>query len=181
MYRFGLFLLLTTILSQITIAQKPSLNTGPIIKDHGAVYKVNTVSYKVTPNQVLAAVFDVDRTFNAIDKKNPLLETAARYLNLHGSNGFKSDQLKAALVIHGSAAQDLLNDNAYKNKHGVKNPNTELIKSLHKSGVKIILCGQTAAHRDIKPDDLLPEIQIALSAMTALVDLQNKGYRLIKF
>ncbi|MEE2877945.1 MAG: DsrE family protein, partial [Pseudomonadota bacterium] len=43
------------------------------------------------------------------------------------------------------------------------------------------LCGQTAAAREIEKDDLIPGVQIALSAMTAHAVLANQGYSLNPF
>ncbi|HCE21170.1 MAG TPA: hypothetical protein DF282_01490, partial [Hyphomonas sp.] len=50
-----------------------------------------------------------------------------------------------------------------------------------KHRVRIILCGQTAAYRDIEKSDLLPGVEIALSAMTAHAKLQQDGYSLNPF
>lgn len=161
--------------------QQTTKASGPIIKDYGAVYKVSQVGFNIEKTTILKAVFDVDRTFEATDKTNPLIETAARFLNLHAQSGFKPSAMNVALVIHGSASQDILTDDAYNAKFGIDNPNTPLIKALDKVGVDIILCGQTASHRDISKKEVLPEIKFALSAMTALIELQNKDYRLIKF
>jgi intracellular sulfur oxidation DsrE/DsrF family protein len=56
-----------------------------------------------------------------------------------------------------------------------------LIGALTDAGVRIILCGQTAAYRDISKDDLLPNVELALSAMTAHAQLQQSGYTLNPF
>jgi intracellular sulfur oxidation DsrE/DsrF family protein len=43
-------------------------------------------------------------------------------------------------------------------------------------GTEVILCGQTAASRGIPTDRLVNGAQVALSAMTAFVLLQQDGY-----
>ena len=91
------------------------------------------------------------------------------------------NQLKVALTLHGGAWKDVLNDNAYMKKFGVTNPNSKLIKELSDAGVDIIICGQTAMYRKIDKSIVLPEVKFALSAMTALLQYQNDGYRFIKF
>jgi len=53
--------------------------------------------------------------------------------------------------------------------------------ALHDAGVKIYLCGQTAAGRGFTTEDLNPAVSVALSAMTAHVRLQADGYTLIPF
>lgn len=170
---------------------------GPVIKDFGKVFKVDT-DFNTNTEGNYSVVFDVGRTGNSPEKRNALIETAARFLNMHAQNGVPIERMKVALVIHGPASQDILNNTAYTKKqqsrqfsgHTKKhltqqfsgpNPNSKLIRALHEAGVQIILCGQTAAYRKINKTDVLPEVQFALSAMTALVQLQNEGYRLINF
>ncbi|HBH44411.1 MAG TPA: hypothetical protein DDY28_08390, partial [Hyphomonas atlantica] len=43
------------------------------------------------------------------------------------------------------------------------------------------LCGQTAAYRDVTKADLLPGVEMSLSAMTAHAQLQQDGYTLNPF
>ena len=70
----------------------------------------------------------------------------------------------------------------YKDKYeGTSNTNTALIKALTDKGVRVILCGQSAAFHGIKNDDLLPSVEMALSAMTAHALLQQEGYTLNPF
>jgi intracellular sulfur oxidation DsrE/DsrF family protein len=75
----------------------------------------------------------------------------------------------------------VLNNETYKEKYGVDNPNFKLINQLTKAGVDVIICGQTAAYRGMNRDTVNPNVKFALSAMTALLQYQNHGYRFIKF
>jgi intracellular sulfur oxidation DsrE/DsrF family protein len=52
-----------------------------------------------------------------------------------------------------------------------------LIRELTAAGVPVVLCGQTAASRGIPTDGLIDGVQVALSAMTAFLVLQEDGYR----
>ncbi len=158
-----------------------SQKEGKVISEYGKTYEVVNPDYKTDTKHELKAVFDIGRTFADSSKVNPLINTAARFLNMHKSAGVSLEKLKVAMVIHGAAAYDILNDVEYKAKYGIANPNTKLITALSEKGVHIILCGQTAAYRNITKEDALPEIKFALSAMTALVQLQNENYRLINF
>ena len=83
--------------------------------------------------------------------------------------------------MHGSAGKDLLNDSAYEARFEKPNPNTAMLSALHGAGVKIYLCGQTAAYRGFAADEINPAVSVALSAMTAHVRLQSEGYTLIPF
>ncbi|WP_299223484.1 DsrE family protein [uncultured Aquimarina sp.] len=174
------FLILLAILPGILLCQKES-KPGTIITQFGKTYEVDNPDFKTNTTSELKAVFDVGRSFGDSTKINPLINTAARYLNMHADAGVSLENLKVALVIHGSAANDILNNKNYNTKFGLDNPNTPLISALTEKGVQIILCGQTAAHRNISKSDVHPNIQFALSAMTALVQLQNENYKLINF
>jgi intracellular sulfur oxidation DsrE/DsrF family protein len=103
-------------------------------------------------------------------------------MNMHGKAGVAADNINVAVVIHGGAAFDLLSPTEHKSRReDADNPNTALIGALTDAGVRIILCGQTAAYRDISKDDLLPNVELALSAMTAHAQLQQSGYTLNPF
>ncbi|QOW23003.1 DsrE family protein [Novilysobacter avium] len=111
------------------------------------------------------------------EKLNRQLESAARFINMHVAAGVPKENLKLAMVVHGGAAIDLTSDA----KFGSVNPNAGLIAALQEAGVSIQLCGQTAVARDIRADDLLPGVTVALSAMTAHAQLQQAGYTLNPF
>jgi intracellular sulfur oxidation DsrE/DsrF family protein len=154
--------------------------SGPIIENFGKVYPVNP-DYKTQTDLHFKVVFDVSKTAASPENRNTYIETAARFLNMHAQNGVPIENLDVALIIHGSAYQDVLNDTAYAAKHQIANPNSELISALKMAGVQILLCGQSAASRKVVKADVLPEIAFSLSAMTALIQLQNQGYQLINF
>jgi len=66
-------------------------------------------------------------------------------------------------------------------ENGAENANATIIKALLKKNVRIILCGQTASYYEIDNEDLLPGVEMALSAMTAHALLQQEGYTLNGF
>ena len=158
-------------------------HSGEVIKDYGKVYTITNPDFKTDSTAQFKAVFDVARSFDDPAKPNALIETVARFINMHREAGVPAENIKVALVIHGSAYNDILKNEIYQKKFPeiTTNPNAELISQLSDQGVQVILCGQTAAHRKITKAQTLPEVKIALSAMTALVQLQNEGYQLINF
>ncbi|WP_103067999.1 DsrE family protein [Aquimarina sediminis] len=171
----------TFILLPIFLFSQQKTKQGKIITQFGNTYTVANPDFKTNTEQSLKAVFDIGRTFKDSSKVNPLINTAARYLNMHTDAGVPFKKLQVALVIHGAASDDILNNTQYQAKYNIDNPNTPLLSILAEKGVKIVLCGQTAAHRNISKEDVHPKTQVALSAMTALVQLQNENYRLINF
>ncbi|MEQ8514938.1 MAG: DsrE family protein, partial [Chromatocurvus sp.] len=109
------------------------------------------------------------------------MDSVARFLNMQVRAGTPLESLDMALIVHGGAAKDLLTDAAYRERFEVDNPNTGLLGGLAKAGVTIYLCGQTASYRGFAPGDLNPAVTMALSAMSAHVQLQSDGYTLIPF
>lgn len=105
----------------------------------------------------------------------PFKETARSY-NLAIANGVPKRKLETAVVIHGSAIWGILNNEAYKAKYGVDNPNLEAIKLMKKEGVQFYVCAQVLAFRNIPLEDVSKEIDIAVSAKTALLTLDQMGY-----
>ena len=108
---------------------------------------------------------------------NVSLNSVARFINMHAAAGVPRENIRAAVVVHGSAGWELLNDAGYRERHGVGNPNAELIRELTAFGARVILCGQTAASRGIPRDQVMSGVEVALSAMTAFLVLQEDGYR----
>jgi len=159
------------------IAQGLAQTTGPVIKDFGNVWKLNNLDFKTNTSKTFKAVFDVSYSPNDKSQRNGSLETAARFLNMHVQNGVPLEQLKVALVVHGKASKDLLNSEAYKAECGAENPNEKLLKDLMDVGVQIIFCGQTFTSKGFKKEDLLKGVQLSLSAMTALIQLQDDDYQ----
>ena len=154
---------------------------GKIIKDFGETFEVSNPDIKTDTSAELKVIFDVSQSSEDKSKRNKYIETAARFLNMHANEGMKPEQLKVAMTIHGGAWQDVLDNKTYKEKFGVDNPNLPLIDALSKVGVDVIICGQTASYRGMTKETINPNVKMALSAMTALLQYQDKGYKFIKF
>ena len=156
-------------------------SAGPIIEDFGKVFVVTQPDFPVDASLTYKVVFDVTNTPDEKDKLNPYLETAARFLNMHAQNGIPADQLEVAVVVHSAASKDIISNSAYQQRYGVGNPNEKLIEALLKANTQIIFCGQSAQARGFPKEELIPGVQLALSAMTALIQLQGQDYKFIKF
>ena len=154
---------------------------GKIIKDFGQTFTVENQDIKIDKSADFKVIFDVSKSSEDKSARNKSIETAARFLNMHSNEGMKSEQLHAALTIHGGAWQDVMTNEAYREKFGVDNPNLKLINQLSEAGVDVIICGQTAGVRGLNKTNVNPNVKFVLSAMTALIQYQNNGYRFIKF
>ncbi len=150
-------------------------HTGARVPDFGKVATV-PAAQPLPDNVHFKIAFDVGEAApdGAI---NRYMDSAARLLNMHHAAGVAPARSSAAIVVHGAAAMDLVK----RERYGGDNPNAPLVAALIKANVKIILCGQTAAYRDIDADDLLDGVSLSLSAMTAHALLQQQGYTLNPF
>jgi intracellular sulfur oxidation DsrE/DsrF family protein len=95
---------------------------------------------------------------------------------MHVANGVPAKNIHLAIVVHGGASNEMLNNKAYLAKYGKENPNVELISTLLKNNVQIIECGQSAAYHQIANQDMIEGVDMALSAMTAHAILAAQGY-----
>jgi len=154
-------------------------STGPVIKGYGGVADVKQTS-PLSGKETFKVVFDVADQGDK-SKANRRFESLARFLNMHARAGVPPEQVELALVVHGKAGFDLLANEQFREKFGADNPNTELLAELQKHGVRIYLCGQSAAYYEIDNSHLLPGVSMALSAMTANALLQQQGYTLNPF
>lgn len=158
-------------------AQAEPPRTGPVIESAGPTYAVPAPDFETPTDMTYRVAFEVAAAPPAPDALNPGLVTVARFLNMHARAGVPVERLRVAAVVHGPAGRALLDDGAYREVEGVDNPNVALVRELEAAGVRVILCGQTAAARGLPRDRLLPGVEVALSAMTALAVLQERGYR----
>ncbi len=154
---------------------------GPVLDNYGEVWSVPNPDFKTDVNAEFKVVFDIMTSPESHTEVNKTIETAARFLNMHTQSGVPISQLKVALVVHNKASKDIIQNEAYKTRFGVSNPNHDLVKELMNAGVEVILCGQSSKSRNFPKKDLIPGAKMSLSAMTALIQLQNDGYQLIKF
>ena len=154
---------------------------GPRIERFGPVYDVAEPDFTTPLDRDYKVVFDVASAPAEPDRINPSIETLARFLNMHARAGVSDERLQVALVLHGASGKYALRDEAYQERFETKNPNLELLEDLAAAGVRVILCGQTAAARGFERRELVEPVDLALSAMTALITLQQDGYQLIAF
>lgn len=161
-------------------AQSDAFHPGPVFADIGAIASVD-VDQQISKNEKFYVRFDVSKQSKS-GTVSGTLQSAARYVNLHIEAGVPRENIKVAIVVHGTASLDMTNDEFYMSKNdGAQNPNIKAINDLTQYGVEIYICGQSATYRGITKADLLPNVKMALSALTAHSILQQKGYALNPF
>lgn len=181
MSKHSFFNFLFCFLFGLTSLHSQTKASGPVISGYGEVWTVKNPDFKTYPTKEYKVVFDIMNSSESYDQLNISIETAARFLNMHAQSGVPLANLKVALVVHNNASKDLLKNSEYKSRYGTDNPNEELINKLLNTGVEIVFCGQSSLSRNIPISETIDGVELALSAMTALIQLQDDGFQLIKF
>lgn len=156
----------------------PLLNAG----ENSGVAPVSNVSETPDPNLDYKLLFDFveNNPDSAAHELSYGLTEIARRMNLHAAGGIPVKRILPVVVIHSAALNVVKSNAAYQKKYKKDNPNVQLIEQMKKLGVKFIVCGQSMAFTDTKKEDLIPGIDISVSAQTALTMYQLKNYVLYK-
>ena len=176
-----LILPLTFLAAPVTAQDMSAFTTGPVFEEFGPVADIPDASFAIRDGMDFKVAFDVSAPAEE-GKLNRGFESAARYINMHDRAGIEPLKNTAAVVIHGKAVFDLLGDAAWAARgRGETNPSAEPIAAMIDQGVRFIVCGQSAAAFGVKKDELVPGVELALSAMTAHAVLQQQGYTVNPF
>ena len=151
----------------------------PPIKDFGLFYEVPE-HQKISKEIVFKLAFDVADSAEK-GQTNFNINSLARFINMHVAHGVPLENIQLALVVHGSATHDMLKSDEYKARFEQANKNQWLITQLLENNTQVYVCGQSATHYKVGKADLIPGVEMALSAMTAHALLQQQGYALNAF
>jgi intracellular sulfur oxidation DsrE/DsrF family protein len=153
--------------------------TGPIIHNSGAAHPVKDRDVPVDEAWKSRVVFSMPRHPDGPEALSFKLEQVARYLNVHAQNGIPRENMDVAVVIYAEALKTALDNDAYRERFGIDNPNYDAIMELGKAGVALYACGQSMGNQGVYKSELASPVKVGLSAMTVLVDLQQEGYVLM--
>jgi intracellular sulfur oxidation DsrE/DsrF family protein len=159
-------------------AQSPQF---PIVKGFGGIYEISDATERPDPSREYKIL--VDMSTGAEDNKqiSRWVDNVARMINLHGLAGVPKENINVKVVVHGSAVFTLLNDENYKERFGVDNPNLKVYEALKAAGVDVMVCGQSLVSRNMKTGDLWSGVRVAHSALTTITTYVPQGYILLKF
>ena len=155
---------------------------GPVLAEFGAHAAVPG-AVQLPADTKFAIAFDVS-TPAAEGAPNRGFDSAARFLNMHVAHGVPQENIRLVVVVHGKAALELLTNEAHAanplSRQG-DNPSGKLVEALLAEDVRFVLCGQSAAVYGIAAEDLIPGVEMSLSAMTAHAVLQRNGFTVNPF
>lgn len=180
MIRSFVSLLALLSLTMAAQAQSPQ-RVNPVIKSQGGIFEIPFAVEKPDPAMVYNIVVEVERESEKPDTINWALNNVARLLNLFAVGGVPASNVHLVLAIHGGAAYTAMNNDQYRAKYKVDNPNLKLYQELQAAGVQLFICGQSIINRKIDRTRLVPEVKPALSMLTTVTTYQLKGYAYLKF
>jgi predicted methyltransferase/intracellular sulfur oxidation DsrE/DsrF family protein len=108
----------------------------------------------------------------------PGLVRAATLLNLAAASGLKAGDVEVVVVLHGDATIESMTD-AARGPTGPPPAGGRLIDALGRAGAKVLVCGQSLARKGYDPAGVRPGVVVAASAVTAVANLQARGFAYI--
>jgi intracellular sulfur oxidation DsrE/DsrF family protein len=151
----------------------------PTITAAGKMHPLPQAAYQPDRKVTYKLVFALTKGADKPDQINPSLDRVARAVNLYTGAGVPLNHLKFVAVASGPATELALNDEQYRKLHNVANPNLPVIEQLRKAGVDVAVCGQAVAEHKYEYDWVNSHVTLALSALTTITVLQQRGYALV--
>ncbi|HEX7369928.1 MAG TPA: DsrE family protein [Rhodanobacteraceae bacterium] len=151
----------------------------PVITGAGRMHPLPDSAYQPDRNATYKVVFSLTRGSDAPGKVNPGLERVARTVNLYANAGVPLAHLKFVAIASGAATAIALDDAHYEKQFGVANPNLPVIRQLRQHGIDVAVCGQAVAEHHYQYDWVDKSVTLALSALTTITELEQKGYALM--
>jgi len=152
----------------------------PAIKGFGPVHPLPDAAMQPSKDKVYKAMFDVTKPITDPSKPNSGLDHVARAVNVFASAGVPLSHLHFVAVLHGPSTAAVLDNDHYRAKYNVDNPNIKLISELKKAGVKVEVCGQALADNDFQHAWVNKEVTITLSALSDAVIYGDEGYAFVQ-
>ena len=154
---------------------------SPVIPEADGYSLIPDAAVRPAKNHVYKTVFDATR-FPA-DSSSPLLavKNAASELNGFGVEGVPRKNWKFVMAFHSRAIDGILDNDHYRAKYHIDNPNLKLLAELRKNGVELYVCGQNMAELNLDRSAISPDVTVASDALIVLMTFQNKGYALLSF
>ena len=154
---------------------------SPIVPSADGYVTIPNVAFPPSNAHVYKAAWDATKGAKEPSMLVPALNMAASELNAFGVANVQGKNVKFVVVFHGAAANALYDDDHFKAKFGVSNPNLKVIEQMKNYGVEFYVCGQYLAGENIDPKTLTPLVRVASDALLVLIQYQNNGYALMSF
>lgn len=162
-------------------ANWPPSPSAPAITGSLGYTKLPGAAYNPDPKHTYKIVFDITKPAAKPSEAAEGISLAVTELDQLRGNGVPATGTKFALVFHGGAIDSILNNETYKAKHGIDNPNLPILAALKREGVELLVCGQMLVITKTDPKTLSTDITLGSDALLMLATFQNNGYALLSF
>lgn len=174
---------LTAVLDLAVVDSGALADTGfwqtPTIHAAGRIHPLPQAAYQPDTKSRYKMVFGLTTAAAKPGAISPGLQRVARTVNLYVNAGVPLKHLRLVAVASGGATALALDDTQYEKHFGTPNPNLPVIEQLCEAGVDIAVCGQAVAEHDYHYDWIDKRVTLALSSLTTISELQQKGYALM--
>jgi len=162
-------------------AQKWPEGKAPVIPNADPYVAIPGAALSPTKLTSYSAVFDATKMAQDPAVLVPAVNAAGGLLNDLAVGGTPARNTHFVVVFHGAATDGILNNENYRAKYGMNNPNLAAIAKMKKMGVEFYVCGQHLAGSNIDPATLSKDVTVAADAYLVLISFQNKGYGVMFF
>lgn len=156
-------------------------NNSPIIPQADGFIVIPNAKIPPDKNRIYRAIYDATKAPKDSSQIIPALNMAGSELNALGVSKIPLSHAKFAIVFHGAAMNGILDDEHYKAKYGIANPNLKILSELRKVGVQLFVCGQNLLAENIDVKTISPAVAVVSDALIVLMAYQNDGYALMNF
>lgn len=156
-------------------------NSSPAIPEADGFFVIKGAKIPPDKNHVYRAVYDATKMSKDSSQLVPAVNMAGSELNALAVSKIPLSHAKFIIVFHGAAINGILDDEHYKAKYGIPNPNTKVLSALKKAGVQLFVCGQNLLAENIDAKIISPDVAVASDALIVLMSFQNDGYALMSF
>lgn len=170
----------TALASLAAAATIATFSAAPAQAQDGADEVTITSTMELPADATWAHAFDSAK--GEAGKENAAIARALAFYRYMEQAGVPAERVRTAVVIHGPAVFDVVNDARYARKYGadnpdgLHNPNFNNVAELIARGGEIWVCGVAAAYHKVGDADLLPGVRFAPAAMVAHAELQRRGF-----
>ncbi|NKI98235.1 DsrE family protein [Novosphingobium sp. SG707] len=153
--------------------------TPPAIAGSNGYVEIPGAAVARDPKRSYKALFSAATGASDPAQTLPAFGRVASQLNGLIAAKVPASHISFAMILYGAAADAVLSDAEYRKKYNIDNPNKVIFNALRQAGVRMMVCGQWAAGRNIARDQLLPGIEVAEAATLVQITYANDGYAVL--
>ncbi|HEV7700870.1 MAG TPA: DsrE family protein [Pyrinomonadaceae bacterium] len=162
-------------------AQKWPDAKAPLIASADGYVDIPEAAFRPSSRSTYKGIFDATRFSTKPEALIPAVNAVGGLLNDLAVGGTPKANRQFVIVFHGPATDGILDNEHYKEKFGVDNPNLAVLSKMRDLGIELYVCGQHLAGNNIDPKTLSKDVIVASDAYLVLIGYQNKGYATMWF